>query len=64
MVGSMLLTTFAKVGRATVSQVGRGRLSPCRLARKVDARLRRRRRSRAVADVDWFDGIGADELAG
>jgi hypothetical protein len=64
MVGSMLLTTFARVGRATVSQVGRSRLSPCRLGRKVEARVRRRKRARAVADVDWFDGIEPDELAG
>jgi hypothetical protein len=64
MVGSLLFTALSRVGRATVTQVGRSRLSPCRLGRRVNAVVLRRRRGRDVEDVDWFDGIEADELAG
>jgi hypothetical protein len=64
MLGSRLVTTLAWVGRVTVALVGRSRLSPCRLGRKVNDTVLHRRRARSVSDVDWFDGIEPDELAG
>jgi hypothetical protein len=63
MVGIPLQTTLTRVGRATVTRVGRSRLSPCRLARNVGEVVGRRRR-REMIGVDWFDGIEPDELAG
>jgi hypothetical protein len=64
MVGAMLTATLSSLGRATAAQVGRRGLAPCRLVRRIPARLRRRRRGRAFDGVDWFDDIGPDELAG
>jgi hypothetical protein len=63
MIGIALFSTLTRLGRSTVSQVSRSPLGPCRLHRAAQAHLRRRR-ARAVAEVDWFDGIGPDELAG
>lgn len=64
MFGSVLLTTASRLGRATAAQAHRSRVSPCRLARKLSAALRGRRQARATAEIDWFDGIEPDELAG
>jgi hypothetical protein len=67
MVGSVLATGFtalARVPRAAVRVVGRSRLSPCRVGRKVGAAVEARIRKRDVAEVDWFEGIEPDELAG
>jgi hypothetical protein len=61
--GTSLLGALVDVGRGTVRRVGRSRLSPCRTVRRVQATVRARR-ARAFADVDWFDDVGPDELAG
>jgi hypothetical protein len=62
MVGSLLLRGLSWAGRLTIVPTADAvsRLPP---VREVRARWRRRR-MRAFADVDWFDDIGPDELAG
>ena len=67
MVGSVLatgLTVLTRLPRAAVRAVGRSRLSPCRVGRKVGAAIDARIRHRDIAEVDWFEGIEPDELAG
>jgi hypothetical protein len=61
--GTSLLGSLADVGRGTVARVGRSRLSPCRLARRART-IVSDRRSRGFADVDWFDDVEPEELAG
>jgi hypothetical protein len=67
MIGSALATGFTaltRLPRAAVRVVGRSRLSPCRVGRKVGAAIDTRIRRRDVAEVDWFEGIEPDDLAG
>jgi hypothetical protein len=44
--------------------VGHARLSPCRLGRKLSNAVGVRVFHLDIAEVDWFEGIEPDELAG
>jgi hypothetical protein len=61
MLVATVVTTLARMGRATVAE-SRRRVAPCRLVRRVAAAVGRR--PRAIVGVDWFEGIEPDELAG
>jgi hypothetical protein len=63
MLVASIVTTLTRVGRATVTRVGRGRCAPCRLVQRAAGAVGRRR-SREIVGVDWFEGVEPDELAG
>jgi hypothetical protein len=63
MIVASVVTTLTRVGRATVTGVGRGWYAPCRLVRRAASAVGRRR-PREIVGVDWFEGVEPDELAG
>jgi hypothetical protein len=63
MVASVVLATLTRLGRVS-HVVGHARLSPCRLGRKLSNAVGVRVFHLDIAEVDWFEGIEPDELAG
>jgi hypothetical protein len=63
MIVGSVVTTLTRVGRATITGVGRRRPRPCRLVRRAATTITRRR-PREIVGVDWFEGVEPDELAG